>query len=547
MAEKKRYLVGYRHAAILPKATETAISEYVSKRDEVQKLRALSSGQQVLRMTEEEADQLARQDPLLIIEEDKKLEMFLPMPGLGPLVPLAMDQVVRIKTVDELTNLAVGDVTLYCAGEEMAYKGITDGNGIAEIRMAEQEVRRIIASPRNGYWSKVVNEISPDEEGMINLRLKQLPDPAGYSWGHLSLRIDKIATKFTGRGIKIGVIDSGIAEHEDLRTGGGYNTLDGQAVERWNIDEKGHGTHCAGTIAALGNRAGITGVAPDAEIYSLKVFPGGRFSDLIEAINWCVENYMDVISMSLGSSSPSAQIEMALAEAVDRGITCIAAAGNDGGAVAYPAKYDTVIAVAALGRADAFPEDSAHSLHMTNQLSRDGNYFFATFSNYGPEISLCAPGIGIISTVPTGYAAWDGTSMAAPFIAGLAGLILEAYPEIRTGDRQQPELVRSILESASIDLGLPPEMQGAGLPNAALALRAALIRRLSEEKVLAAYRRELDKMLERARSYGKFLEQAIEEVRRIGREEENEEGAKEPLKTKGSTQKEQETKTRKRK
>ncbi len=104
----------------------------------------------------------------------------------------------------------------------------------------------------------------------------------------------------TGRGIKFGIIDSGISNAlENLKSRGGNNTLDGQDPSAWNVDEKGYGIHCAGVIAALNNAVGVRGGAPDAEVYSLKVFPGDYISDLIEAVEWCIRNRMDIISISL--------------------------------------------------------------------------------------------------------------------------------------------------------------------------------------------------------------------------------------------------------
>lgn len=515
MSEKKRYLVGYRHSATVPKDIESVMDSFATEQKEVRSVRKLKTGHCILEMTEEQALELAKKQPDLIIEEDQELEMFFPMPGIMPRVPLGVETSLNVKVVDEKNDQPVSDVTIYCAGSEVTYEGVTDKNGVAHVKVYETQLKHVIVSPKDKYWSKVIPSPKMEKNAQISVRLKEIPVNGSYNWGHLHIGIDKVSQKFTGRGVKVAVIDSGIANHEDLKTTGGYNTLDGQDTKAWNVDEKGHGTHCTGIISAQQNQVGITGVAPGAEIFSLKVFPGGKFSDLIEAINWCIDNYMDVISMSLGSSSPSVQIEQALMEANERGITCIAAAGNEGGQVSYPAAYESVIAVSAIGKFGTFPEDSAHTLKMGDIFGYDGEVFLAKFSNFGPQIAVCAPGVAILSSVPTGYVSWDGTSMACPFISGLAALILEAYPEIRTGDGSQSYSVREIIRSSATDIGLPPEMQGAGLPNAEVALASAYAQREYEEQTLASYREYMESILERTKRCTRNIEQSLTKLDKV--------------------------------
>ncbi|MBT1076894.1 S8 family serine peptidase [Geobacter grbiciae] len=476
MTEKRRYLVGCRSGAVVPREVETAL-ESLAAAAGAKPLRALKGGQRVLEMTREEAEKLASRRPDLIVEEDRELELYHPMPGLPPAIPKGPAVTMRVKVTDE-AGTPVAEATVIAAGKEVSYRGKTDAKGVAKVIVHERFLPYVIASPSQGFWSRLVPSVTVSAKEELTVTLKKLPVRGGFTWGHGALGVDRISKAFTGKGVKIAVIDSGIADHEDLTAGGGFNTLDGQDPAAWNVDEKGHGTHCAGIMAARAdNRVGIRGVAPGAEVYSLKVFPSGRFSDLLEAVNWCIDNYIDVISMSLGSPWPSEQVALVLAEAHGRGITCVAAAGNDGGAVGYPAAFPEVIAVSAIGRIGTFPSDSAHALKISDYYGRDGRHFFASFSNWGPEIAVCAPGVAIPSTVPDGYAAWDGTSMACPFIAGVAALILEAYPEIRTGDVNQPLAVRDLIQRSAVDLGLPTGMQGAGMASAARALGAALLRR----------------------------------------------------------------------
>ncbi len=509
MSSKKRYLIGFQGSSVMPQSLTENVESFVTENKDIKCVRKLKSGQCVLEMTEEQAQQLARQRGDIIIEEDQELEMFLPMPGLSPLVSADEELSLKFKVVNE-NKKPISDVTIFCVGNQVTYRGKTNKSGIATVRVFESNFKHIIASPKATYWSQVQNSVKAKSDKEIQFKLKEIPVAGNYDWGHLLLGVDKVRDKFTGKGIKVAVIDSGIGDHEDLKTEGGYNTLDGEDPKKWNQDDHGHGTHCAGVIASQQNSLGVIGMAPEAEMYSLKVFPGGRFSDLVEAIEWCIENYIDVISMSLGSRAPSIQIENSLLEANARGITCVAAAGNDRGKpVSYPAKYDHVIAVAAMGQVGTFPEDSGHQLKVGNQFSPDGKLFSANFTNIGPEIDVCAPGVAILSSVPSGYAAWDGTSMACPIVSGLVALILEAYPEIRTGDNYQPYYASEILKSTATNLGLPKHRQGAGLPNAELALESAMQRLSYEENILKENRQRLEAMLQIANENAKNIESAL--------------------------------------
>ena len=177
--------------------------------------------------------------------------------------------------------------------------------------------------------------------------------------------------------------------------------------------------------------------------------------------------------MSLGTTERSLGLENVLRDAYERGITVVAAAGNSSTSVSYPAAFRTTIAVSAIGRFGTFPEDSDHSRAVTDIVDWRGELFGAQFSNFGPEVEVCAPGVAILSTVPSGYSSPYGTSFAAPLVSALVALILEAYPWIRTGDARQPEYVRTILRRASVNLGMPPTLQGHGLPLATRSLAAA--------------------------------------------------------------------------
>ena len=188
-----------------------------------------------------------------------------------------------------------------------------------------------------------------------------------------------------GKGVKVAVLDTGIDyRHPDLKANyrGGYDIINN---DNDPLDDNGHGTHCAGTIAAVLDGKGVVGVAPMAELYGVKVLAGsggGSSTSVIQGIEWAVANRMDIISMSLGSPWPSKAQEMALQKAYDAGILTIAASGNSGtGSLGYPAGYESVVAVGAL---DA-----------TNTL--------ASFSQYGKGQELVAPGVEVYSPFPLGF------------------------------------------------------------------------------------------------------------------------------------------------
>src|SRR6185436_3272755 len=137
----------------------------------------------------------------------------------------------------------------------------------------------------------------------------------------------------------------------------------------------------------------------------------------------------------------------------------------EGGAVRFPANLQDVIGVSAIGKTGIYPSDSIHA-DAESSIKR-GDYFFASFSNFGPDIDFCAPGVAITSTVPAAdYAPWDGTSMACPHVAGVAALALNISPKLKAKPRNAARLpiFIDVLRDSALDLGFPKDYQGAGLP-----------------------------------------------------------------------------------
>lgn len=275
-------------------------------------------------------------------------------------------------------------------------------------------------------------------------------------WGIKRVKADTAWAKTVGAGIKVGIIDTGISNtHPDLSANikGGVNTI----ISRngWN-DDNGHGTHVAGTVAAIKNTIGVVGVGPQINLYAIKVLDrngSGYLSDVIEGLDWAIQNKMQVVNMSLGANVDVQSFHDAVRRANAAGVVQVAAAGNSGGAVGYPAAYPEVIAVSATDSADTI----------------------ANWSSRGPQIALAAPGVAIYSTYKgAAYATLSGTSMASPHVAGTAALVLSlpATCDLDLNGVCSPAEVAQRLEKTAQDLGAAgkDDLYGYGLVNAAAAV-----------------------------------------------------------------------------
>ena len=240
-------------------------------------------------------------------------------------------------------------------------------------------------------------------------RAQVVPNDTYYNvqWGFPKIGAPTAWDRTRGAGVVVAVIDTGIeASHPDIS---------GQVVSQRDFvdndyvaqDGNGHGTHTGGTVAAKSNNAlGVASMAWDAKIMAVRVLDNngsGTYSAIANGITYAADNGAKVINMSLGGSAGSTTLQNAVVYAYNRGLTIVASAGNNGNtAPNYPAYYSQCIAVAA-----------------TDQSDRR-----ATFSTYGSWVDVAAPGVQIGSTYKGGqYVYMDGTSMAAPHVAGLAALL----------------------------------------------------------------------------------------------------------------------------
>lgn len=288
-------------------------------------------------------------------------------------------------------------------------------------------------------------------------------DEYSSSWGVQQIGARMVHDQgINGTGVRIAVLDTGIDyTHEELNDnykGGVSFVLDiyGNVINPDGYDDStySHGTHVAGIIAAEDNGIGVVGVAPNASIYAVKVLDGAGFgfaSWIISGIDWAVKNDMDIVTMSIQGSDSQA-LHDAVDVAYNSGLLLVAASGNtNGDPVAYPAAYDSVIAVTAV----------------------DNIYQRASFSSKGPQIELAAPGVNIYSTVKGGYNYKNGTSMAAPHVTGTAALILSTdFPDVNGDGIKNNSDVRAILQNTARDIGDQgkDDLFGYGLLDTSMAL-----------------------------------------------------------------------------
>jgi subtilisin family serine protease len=256
--------------------------------------------------------------------------------------------------------------------------------------------------------------------------------PQVLPWGVNRIDAEYAWPDYTGAGVNVAVVDTGIDyTHPDLdgNCKGGINIINPRKSYK---DDNGHGTHVAGIIAAEDNDIGVVGVAPQASLYGVKVLDrrgSGFVSDVIA--NWCVNNNMDILNMSIGTDSDIQSMREACDAAAEAGLLLVASAGNDGVAVDYPAAYSSTIAVAATNINDARP----------------------SWSSPGPEVDIAAPGVAVLSTWKGGgYYTASGTSMASPHVAGT--LALNPSADIyTTADDLPPAGADDLTGSGLIDAG----------------------------------------------------------------------------------------------
>jgi thermitase len=328
------------------------------------------------------------------------------------------------------------------AQDQLAARGLQVAGAIQSIRVlkvAVQPGRELETAAALGQNPNVLYA----EPNYIAHAVDTFPDdiyfnpPSDNQWGLNKIQAPAAWDITTGSGeIIIAVVDTGIdLDHPDLSCPGkltrGWDFVNGDPIPDDDHQNNGfaHGTHVAGIAAACtDNGIGVAGVAWHARLMPVKSLDdrgSGTYEDVAKGITFAVDQGADIINLSLGGASGSGALADAVQYADNHGRLVVAATGNTNGPVLYPAAYPEAMAVAATDSSDQR----------------------AWFSNYGPQTDIAAPGVGIYSTVFNSYDYKNGTSMATPFVAGLAALIWSASPDL-THDQ-----VRGVIQSAANDLG----------------------------------------------------------------------------------------------
>ncbi len=301
---------------------------------------------------------------------------------------------------------------------------------LSKLQQSE-EVDSIELDPKRFIFQPVTQSTG------INLAAEIIP------YGLSMIQADQVSDVNTGN-IKICIADTGYdGTHEDLRhyqgnITGNDNNGSGSDTGNWWQDGHGHGTHVAGIISALGgNGIGVAGVNPSNQVglHIVKVFNNsGNWaygSDMIAAIEQCINAGAKIMSMSLGGALPSNAERNAFQQAYDNGMLLIAAAGNNGtsggnNSLFYPAAYDAIVSVAAI--------NSSKNV--------------ASWSQKNSQVEVSAPGVDVTSTMPGNtYSTFSGTSMATPHASALAALVWSHFPDCSNSN------IRSAINASAEDLG----------------------------------------------------------------------------------------------
>jgi subtilisin len=379
-------------------------------------------------------------------------------------------------------------VSAYGAGFVQA---ATDGTGLATLTFfggTVDDLAALYVKPFADYWERWIPSPSLRNDGENLVTLQPLENWPGANlrrgqpfvgWGERLMGLPGSDASLTGKAAKVAIIDSGCDTNHPalshINIGFDLTNRDpnnnNPDPNTWRNDIISHGSHCAGVIAGNGTN-GIRGFAPEAEVHILKLFPGGAFDSLIEALVYCINHEIDVVNCSLGSDQVNDGVTQQMMLARQAGIVVVVAAGNSGGPVQFPARLPTALCVSALGQAGTYPPDTYHAQTAPSQLqpgvTTGANGLFAPkFTCRGPQVRLCGPGVAVISSVPGGgMAAWDGTSMGAPHVTGLATLVAAHHPLV-TGmarNASRADQILNFVMALAQPVGMDKQFVGAGLP-----------------------------------------------------------------------------------
>ncbi len=510
---KQRYLIGFRALPGIASLPSDPFLERLAQMDGVEITRRLKTGglqtagmsptaagapaapaqEVVVAYMDEQRGEALRQNapPHVIIEIDAPLysDMAVAEPMSWQHAVQAMPfprprREMRFRILGE-GDRPVANAIVNVYGPGFPTQAITDASGQASLQTHVVDgsgIHAVYVRPAADHWERYIQNPSLEPGQVTVIRLNPLDRTSGsfagerpYSWGQRVMRFDRVPMDWNGAGTKIGIIDSGCDTSHPLlhHVVRGVDFTKDKDPQSWKSDELGQGTHCAGIVAASATASsGIIGCAPGSELHIFKVVPGGHFSDLIEALDQCIERRLDIVQIGVASDQFSELAAQKITEARLNGIACIAGAGNTGGAVQFPGNVPGVMTASAVGKLGEYPQDTRHAQRALPQLIAFSGIYATNFSSRGPQVGLCAPGVAVVSSVPGGgYAAWDGCSMAASHIVGFSALLLSHHPMLQSinfGARaeQRVSLLYDFLRAAAIPYAqVDPNRVGAGLPD----------------------------------------------------------------------------------
>jgi thermitase len=321
--------------------------------------------------------------------------------------------------IDPLAPAVLGELVVVLQSSIVATSAerALQGRGATVERVKGDAAALLVKAP-GGVSDPVFTQLVRDAPGVAWVQPNYLyheaevpNDPRfGEQWGLTTIGAPTAWDTTHGKSaVVVAVVDTGVdSTHPDLvgriDTANGHDFVNGDAS---TMDDNGHGTHVSGIIAAtMNNHVGGAGVAPGCRILPVKVLNAAGWGDTIgvaAGIRYAADSGARIISLSLAGSA-DASMQDAVVYAQGKGCLVVAAAGNDGytDGASYPARYYGVIGVAAVDRTLQHP----------------------SFSNSGPGVDIAAPGVDVLSTVlHGGYDSWSGTSMATPFVSGVAALV----------------------------------------------------------------------------------------------------------------------------
>lgn len=406
-------------------------------------------------------------------------------PSLSPFIsvaealPLGTGGALQVTIIGNTLPITGAEATLFLrstSGEARKATAQTSRSGVVSFDFNPIWVPTVlVVVPAGGFWSVFVRA---PKDGMT-VDIPPLPRDGPLAWWHRAHGIDRLDLN-RGAGVKVGVIDTGVGPHGNLAHVASIGAfIDGTFDSIGGADSDSHGSHVCGIIGARPiTFTDFSGIAPGVDLFCARVFPPGRGAnqgDIADAIDALSRTHgVDLINLSLGAPTPSNIERDAIVDALERGTLCICAAANSGGPVEYPAAFPESVAVSALGLEGWAPNGTLSSTRYPPEKEKYGSsgMFLANFSCFGPEVTCCAPGVGVISTVPerfglvSPYSSMDGTSMASPAACGALAAILSATPSYLSlpRDISRAENARTLLKAKCADVGMAPQYQGRGIP-----------------------------------------------------------------------------------